>query len=364
MFSSKIFKVPFYTTMLALVALSSCQPKNEITTLDSTATPNPAQPTTSDGLQSSYCAARFIKLSIESGQYTLYVNDLGDTPIPMTGTFENNILSLSGESNGHNILFLGAITPDGSVMSTNMMLMDNGIPVHSIKSIAMSGACATTSLDTLPKIAANPIHLTDIKKISRYRSPAGHNYNDASESCRSMKHYFEPISSADQTTEIYAPFRARVLAIYNDDGPIGDDEINNQHITLQPLDQPAIQFEIFHTELTSPIMIGSVVEAGTLLGWADLSRNGGMGSDFDFAVHVNTVDGVRTVSMFDLLTDGAFAEYVVWSGLNSRDQFKISKTLRNANPLQCANDSVSPYSGQFINKDNDSLLSQRWVEGL
>lgn len=362
MYSKKLIKTQLCVAALALFGFSSCIKESESS--DSSSAEPPVDAPVTGGLQSDYCAARFIRLNIENGQYTLYANDLGNSPIAMTGTFENGILSLTGVHNGSSLMFLGAVTPDGSVMSTNLMLMNNGIPSHSIKSMATSGNCATASLDSLPKLAQNPVNLADINKISRFRSSSGHNYNDASETCRSMKHYFEPHSNVNQSTEIYAPFQARVIAVYNDDGPIGDNEVNNQHITLQPLNHPAIQFEIFHTELASELMIGSVVDAGTLLGWADLTRNGNTGSDFDFAVHVNTLDGMRLVSLFDLLTDEAFAEYTVWSGLNLRDDFKISKTSRDANPLQCANDSISPYSGQFIDQDNDALLNQRWIEGL
>ena len=354
-----------YLVLIITALFSGCKNESDNDEASSQApVANPTQPTAENELQATYCAANFIRLNFENGQYSLIVPELGSSPISMTGTFENSILQLTGEYQGFQLLYLGATTSDTNYMSTNLMLLDNGVPRHSIKSLAKAGPCETLSFDALPKIARNPVNLTDMNRISRFRSSAGHNYSDPSETCRSMKHYFEPRNNTNQTTEIYAPFRAVVVAVYNDDGPVGDNEINNQHITLQPVDYPAVQLAIFHTELAGPLTIGSIVEAGALLGWADLNRNGQISSDFDFAVHINTEAGFRAISIFDIMTDDTFNEYSVWSGLNSRDDFKISKSDRDANPLQCGNEGLSSFSGEFTNRDADSLIGSRWVEGL
>ena len=44
-------------------------------------------------------------------------------------------------------------------------------------------------------VTASYIDLSKIERISRFRSTVGHSYTDGSETCRSMKHYFQPRSS-------------------------------------------------------------------------------------------------------------------------------------------------------------------------
>src|SRR5271157_4106095 len=46
-------------------------------------------------------------------------------------------------------------------------------------------------------VEADYIELPKIASISKFRSAAGHDYSDAFESCRSMKHYFRPSEDAD-----------------------------------------------------------------------------------------------------------------------------------------------------------------------
>lgn len=46
-------------------------------------------------------------------------------------------------------------------------------------------------------VSKNYIELGKIHRISKYRSSVGHDYSDYKESCRSLKHYFEPLESID-----------------------------------------------------------------------------------------------------------------------------------------------------------------------
>ena len=347
-----------------LASLTSCKTESEGEASSNEQAPTqPSNPQPgSSGLQSNYCMSNFIELSASNSQYELKISELSQAPIAMSGTYENGLLSLTGQVNGVDLMFIGMTVPDGSFMSTNLMVLSNGLPVHSIKSLGTAGTCSTIEISNLPKIAQTPVDLNYISRISRFRSSSGHNFSDYSESCRSLKHYFDPTTHDARTVEIYSPFQAIVISVYDDDGPIEDDGVTNQHITLQPVNYPSIQLEIFHTELTAELIIGSVVNAGDLLGWADFSRNGNTGSDFDFSVRVNSADGIKLVSLFDILTDSSFSEFVSWSGLSSREDFEISKSLRDSNPLQCANDSLSLYSGNFIDQDNDPIINLRWIE--
>ncbi len=64
------------------------------------------------------------------------------------------------------------------------------------------------------------------------------------ETCRSMKHYFQPYyPDVDWTSvDIYAPASGTILAI-NPDGAYGN------KILLRPQDLPAMNVEIFHVNL-------------------------------------------------------------------------------------------------------------------
>jgi hypothetical protein len=67
----------------------------------------------------------------------------------------------------------------------------------------------TYDVDALgvPQFATNDyIDLAAIQRISRFRSSIGHSTSDDFETCRSMKHYFQPKGSADwSTVTILAP---------------------------------------------------------------------------------------------------------------------------------------------------------------
>jgi hypothetical protein len=50
----------------------------------------------------------------------------------------------------------------------------------------------------IPKfVETNYLEMSKIYWISKFRSAVGHDYSDAFEHCRSMKHYFEPRSDVD-----------------------------------------------------------------------------------------------------------------------------------------------------------------------
>jgi hypothetical protein len=65
---------------------------------------------------------------------------------------------------------------------------------------------------------ANYIDLSKIEQVSRFRSTIGHSYVDGSgETCRSMKHYFQPKASVDWTmVDVYAPASGTIWLIATD----------------------------------------------------------------------------------------------------------------------------------------------------
>ena len=70
-----------------------------------------------------------------------------------------------------------------------------------------------TPIAISPFITANPLDLSQIKSISRFRSCEGHNYsgqnaNGEEETYRTMKHYLgsvDQLAQTDQRVKIFAP---------------------------------------------------------------------------------------------------------------------------------------------------------------
>jgi hypothetical protein len=78
--------------------------------------------------------------------------------------------------------------------------------------------------DPLPKfITANFVNVSNLEKISKFRSGAGHNYSDEYEAPdRSMKHYFVPLpqyretQGTDHSLRVYSPVAGTVVKIKDD----------------------------------------------------------------------------------------------------------------------------------------------------
>src|SRR3989344_843560 len=99
-------------------------------------------------------------------------------------------------------------------------------------------------------IQADWIDLSKVASISQFRSGAGHSFVDRSESCRSMKHYYNLASTLDKShgwqpgdAPPPAPNEGEGVAIYSPmDGEITDfDEENvdfGLQIRLKPVSQP------------------------------------------------------------------------------------------------------------------------------
>ena len=64
-------------------------------------------------------------------------------------------------------------------------------------------------------ITASHIDVSDIERISMFRSNAGHDYSDSFESCCSMKHYYRPFNYYEKrfTQPIFSPVDGVILYI-------------------------------------------------------------------------------------------------------------------------------------------------------
>jgi hypothetical protein len=181
--------------------------------------------------------------------------------------------------------------------------------------------------DGIPKfVSTNYIELDKIYRISKFRSSEGHDYSDAFEHCRSMKHYFEPKSSLDwSTVKIYSPVTGKITR--------AEQEWAGIKVEIVSDDYPAFRFSIFHINTAKQYKIDDQVTAGEQLGTHIGSQTM---SDISVIVNDPTRQG-RMVSYFDVINDAVFMQYQS-RGVTQRDNMIISKTIRDANPLTCSGD--------------------------
>jgi len=185
-------------------------------------------------------------------------------------------------------------------------------------------------------VGVDYIELDKIYQISRFRSGIGHDYSDDFESCRSMKHYFQPNGSVDwSTVQIFSPVSGTVSIIW-------EDKVGGMQVRIKSEEYPAFYFIIFHVNLTNPLNVGDLVTAGQQLGTLSHTMS-------DIAVGVNMPGEWiwKLVSYFDVMTDSVFQNYQA-RGLSSRTDAIISKEARDADPLTCDGDQFTD-SGNLEN---------------
>jgi hypothetical protein len=192
----------------------------------------------------------------------------------------------------------------------------------------------------IPKfVEVNYIELSQIGRISKFRSSVGHDYSDAFEHCRSMKHYFEPLSTTDWSSiKIFAPISGVITRVEN--------EWAGTKIEIASAIYPAFRISIFHVKLNLALKVGDQVEKSAFLGTHIGSQTM---SDISVIVNDPSRQG-RMVSFFEVLTDQVFSEFYA-RGIDNRASMIIPKNMRDANPLNCNGD-------VFIN--TDTLVN--WVQ--
>ncbi len=181
--------------------------------------------------------------------------------------------------------------------------------------------------DGIPKfVQINYIELDKIYRISKFRSSAGHDYSDAFEHCRSLKHYFEPRSDVTwDSVKIFAPVTGKITRV--------EQEWAGTKIEIVSEKYPAFRFSIFHINSSQVFTIDDQVTAGQQLG-----NHIGSQTMSDIAVMVNdpTRQG-RMISYFEVLRDELFTEYFD-RGVSTREMMIIPKDVRDLNPLTCSGD--------------------------
>jgi hypothetical protein len=146
-------------------------------------------------------------------------------------------------------------------------------------------------------IVANPLDLSQISKISKFRSCSGHDYsgdnvNGKKETNRSMKHYIQPIDSLIGSTgkiKVFAPFDGKIVSIQREENPRG-----KQVWLTTPSSSEDWIFVFFHIDLASRLKVGSKVKSGQPLGYGNINNT----VNFDYALQ--KLEGI-TIKQFNEL---------------------------------------------------------------
>jgi hypothetical protein len=276
-----------------------------------------------------------------------------DTSMNGSGTVFGDTLNLTSTLSDSSTFKMSLdFSHNRKTFSGTYQMRDNtGMVVEEGQMLGVRGSCPTydVSRDAVPKFVRKDFtQLGKIEKISKFRSGEGHDFSDAFESCRSMKHYYSVYEGyrLNNVVEIHSPVAGDIVSISND-GHGASIGLNNKQIQIRPDGQPAFVIRLFHCDLaSSAICAGKRVKAGELLGHArlfyeDLGEHAG---SFDIAVFVNTPNGRRLISYFDTMSEVAFSAYTA-RGVASRQDFIITKEERDADPLQCNGE-------EFMNSGN------------
>lgn len=274
------------------------------------------------------------------------------------GTISGDTLILTAFTSGSELFSACLIFEDNRNSFAGTFVIKNSDGQSALEGIlnGNKGECAEYDIVTkgIPQfVEKNFTQLNKIEKISKFRSGFGHSYTDGNETCRSMKHYFNPFQRFrdNDIVEIYSPVNGIINSVLND-GHGASIGLKNKEVQIKCDDQPAFVFILFHCDIISEtIASGKKVKAGELLGYGrlyydDLQQ---YSTSFDIAVSVNTPAGMKLISYFDVLNDQIFHEYVS-RGANSRNDFVISRETRDKSPLQCNGET-------FL----DSGILENWV---
>ncbi|MCX6136780.1 MAG: hypothetical protein NTV54_04700 [Ignavibacteriales bacterium] len=176
--------------------------------------------------------------------------------------------------------------------------------------------------DTVHFIHSNYIELDKIERISKFRSGIGHDYSDAFEHCRSMKHYFQPKSNVDwAAVRLFSPVRGVIVKMY--------DEWAGTQIHIRPFAQPTVTVIIFHVAMLKSISLGDTVNAGQQIG-----AHIGSQTMSDIAIGRSVSDQWQLTSYFDAMDDSVLHQYTA-RGIGLRGDCIISREARDADPLGC-----------------------------
>lgn len=200
-------------------------------------------------------------------------------------------------------------------------------------------------------IQADFIDLEKIVAISKFRSGSGHDFSSGSETCRSMKHYFNVQNTAEgerlrilnngippspdgkTDIKIYSPVNGKIKTIVAEQYPIGE------QIYIQPDGYSDYTVRLFHIYKLEGVKEGKTVKAGEQIG------NIGQYQNTDIAIETKRGFKPNFISYFEVMPDSIFAKYQAL-GIKDRNELIITKEYRDTHPLQC--------NGEQFAVNNDS----------
>jgi hypothetical protein len=193
------------------------------------------------------------------------------------------------------------------------------------------------------------VDLSRIYSISKFRSLAGHDFSGGGETCRSMKHYFEPQQTEDSSAYItqhmgipakpdgvhdnpvYSPVDGTIAQISDEHTPIG------QQVSIFPDNAPGFNIRLFHVWPKAGLhggtwpfgWGGTHVKAGEQIGVL------GQYQGTDISVQIGRMPwNEHFISYFDVMPDSIFASYKA-RGLSSRADVIETKAYRDAHAVTC-----------------------------
>jgi len=222
-----------------------------------------------------------------------------------------------------------------------------GFIIYGCGNVPFNEDSGVITINKIPEFITHDfVNLDMIEKISKFRSGYGHDFSDGFEHNCSMKHYYayySKYSGDDQTIPVYSPVNGLVIAKWNEGENTG--RKNDYQIHIVPDNHTYITIRIFHINAT--VNKGDRVKSGDKIGWVQASpttqekNNGILGdTDFDIGVEARTFTGVHYISYFSIMADTLFENYKK-RGAESRNDFIISKTWRDAHPVDWENPSPS-----------------------
>lgn len=192
--------------------------------------------------------------------------------------------------------------------------------------------------DNLPKnnppkgagrfIVANPLDLSEISYISKFRSCMGHDYSGKNisgerETNRSMKHYLG-VQPGKQVKAL-SPFNGTIIDIQSEESG------RDAQVWIRSDADREFAFIFFHIDLAPGITKGSKVQSNQLVGHANIQ---GRGDNFDMALKKFEKFGGPNIfdSPFNYMTSELLAAYGKY-GITLQNII-ISKEERDADPCK------------------------------
>lgn len=229
------------------------------------------------------------------------------------------------------------------------------LPLAVILLFAVMGGTSSypTTQDELDRkfIIVNPLDLSQIRGLSKYRSCAGHDYRgptvrgEKEATPRSMKHYIkvrEDLAGKNGVVKAIAPFDGKISSIEKRDP---ERKPFDQQVWLSPdADSPIPRqwhLVFFHIDLNDDLAEGSRVNAGQVIGTAYLSRGPeGKTDNFDIAVKFTRPMAAPAIDLpLAHATEEVLAQYKAYGV--TLDNLEISETYRDQNACPTSGESLA-----------------------